>query len=124
MPAVTPEFANVAVPVTLPEPSKAAEVHVTSPVIPIVRAVAKVVEVEALPVNAPINVVAVTPELLNKALWTPPVVIANWSAAGWKIPVSKSPVHEKDGAATVSAVLPINRLKSTVPLPVKLVMPV
>ena len=43
------------VPVTLPDPSKDAEVHVTSPVMPIVRPVAKAVAVLAFPVTAPVT---------------------------------------------------------------------
>ncbi len=50
MPAVTPEFAKVAVPVTLAEPLKAALVQVTSPVMPMVR---PVVSVAAEPVIEP-----------------------------------------------------------------------
>ena len=49
-----------AVPVTLPLPSNEAEVHVTSPVIPIVLPVASAVAVVALPDNAPVNCVAVS----------------------------------------------------------------
>ena len=40
-------------PVTLPEPSKEADVHTTSPVIPIVLPVARAVAVAALPVVLP-----------------------------------------------------------------------
>jgi hypothetical protein len=47
VPAVTPEFAKVATPVTFAEPLNAPDVYVTSPVKAIVRAV---VNVAALPV--------------------------------------------------------------------------
>ena len=46
--------ANVPAPVTLPEPSNDAEVHVMSPVIPIVLPVASAVAVSALPVKSPV----------------------------------------------------------------------
>ena len=44
-----------AVPVTLPVPSNDAEVQVTSPVMPMVRPVAKAVAVSALPVTSPVR---------------------------------------------------------------------
>ena len=43
------------VPVTFPDPSKDADVQVTSPVIPMVRPVAKAVAVLAFPVTAPVT---------------------------------------------------------------------
>ena len=54
--------ASVDVPVTSPEPSNDAEVQLTSPVMPIVLPVASVVAVDALPVNAPTKVPALTVE--------------------------------------------------------------
>ena len=44
----------VAVPVTFPEPSNAAEVQTTSPVIPIVLAVSKINASSAVPVKSPL----------------------------------------------------------------------
>ena len=64
----------VAEPVTLPEPSKEADVQTTSPVIPIVLPVANAVAVEALPDTAPVNCVAVRmPEL---GLYVNPVSVS------------------------------------------------
>ena len=62
-----------AVPVTLPVPSKDAEVQVTSPVIPIERPVAKAVAVSALPVTDPVTLPVTLP--INVVPVTVPVVV-------------------------------------------------
>ena len=79
MPVVSVDSATelaciVAEPVTLPEPSKEAEVQTTSPVIPIVLPAAKAVAVVAFPDTAPVNCVAARiPEL---GLYVNPVSVS------------------------------------------------
>jgi len=64
-PAVTAVFVKVADPVTLDVPSNAPLVYVTSPVVEMVRPVARAVAVLALPVNGPVNPVALIVPLVT-----------------------------------------------------------
>ena len=101
----------VAAAVTLPEPSKEADVQTTSPVIPIVRPVAKAVAVAALPVALPalpdtlpvtFPVKAPTKVVVVSAA-VPALYVIPASVLGAKSPVALSNKATNDVVSVVSA---------------------
>ena len=80
--AVTPEFAKVATPVVLPDPSKGLDVYNTSPVVLIVLALAQALAVLAFPVSGPtkaLDVIDVNPNkvlaVVPKGIFVVPILI-------------------------------------------------